>query len=240
MKVSTLFLNMVVEPAVRKFCGPLFFTTSSKVPKGNVHASGTYGLVTTGKKKLMVTCFHVWQEFLTKRSEDPNLRFAVCTPNTNPISFEIDSCFVDGDRTCDLVTFDVTELDPISRNPKLDFYNLYANPPPKIQIGDVLYLIGFPGKGRIEDATSIGFPRQPFGIQASQIGEFKFFADVTNLKLGPDDYGGISGSPCFVVDESRPARLVGFTIGYAPNAMNLLQFTYTKFSDSEGIIRHVL
>ena len=58
-RVTKFFLNMIVEPQVRTFCGPLFFTSSDATPKDNIESSGSFGLVSIGEKKLLVTCWHV-------------------------------------------------------------------------------------------------------------------------------------------------------------------------------------
>jgi hypothetical protein len=122
----------------------------------------------------------------------------------------------------------------------LEFFNLYQNRPPKINVGDVLYLIGFPGKGRQDGENSIGFPRQPIGVQATEIGNFGFYADVGNLEVYADDFGGISGSPCFLVREDKLIRLVGFTTGYAPKNMNRLSFTYVSCIKSDGTVSYMI
>ena len=233
---------MIVEPQVRKFCGPLFFTSSDTTPKGNIESSGSFGLVSIGEKKLLVTCWHVLERFKEKHSENSALRFGIGSGGRHPVSVSLDDLLkmkVDDDRRCDLATFDISDgLDWVAAG-NLEFFNLNVNRPPKVHDGDVLYLIGFPGKGRIENETSIGFPRQSIGVQASQIGDFTFLSGVRNLKLDETDYGGISGAPCFVVQEGPPIKLVGFATGFAPNQMNMLQFTYARFIGQDGIIRYM-
>jgi hypothetical protein len=120
----------------------------------------------------------------------------------------------------------------------LEFFNLHANRPPKVNVGDVLFMIGFPGKGRLVDETAVGFPRQPIGVQASQVGKFTFFSDATNLKLRTEDFGGISGCPCFIVSEGRPIRLVGFATGF-DDGTNKLQFTYARFIRPDGTLDYM-
>jgi hypothetical protein len=236
---------MIVEPQVRKFCGPLFFTSSNTTPKGNIESSGSFGLVSIGEKKLLVTCWHVLygeDGFKEKHSKNPTLQFGIGSGGGHPVSVSLDDLLkmkVDDERRCDLATFDISDaLDWVAAS-NLDFFNLNVNPPPEVQVGDVLYLIGFPGKGRIENETSVGFPRQSIGVQASLIGESTFISNVVNLKLDATDYGGISGAPCFVVREGAPLKLVGFATGFAPNQMNMLQFTYARYIGKDGIIRYM-
>jgi hypothetical protein len=233
---------MIVEPQVRKFCGPLFFASSTITPKNTIESSGSFGLIAIGNKKLLVTCWHVLQGFKEKHAENPVLRFGVGFGGSRPFSVSLEDLLkmkVDDERRCDLVAFDVSDALDLVAASNLEFYNLNLNRPPRVQDGDVLFLIGFPRKGRIENETSVGFPRQPIGVRASLIGESTFISNVVNLKLDETDYGGISGAPCFVVREDTSPKLVGFATGFAPNQMNMLQFTYAKFIGQDGIIRYM-
>ncbi len=230
-------LIFIIDPQVRRFCGPLFFTTSLHTPSGNVPHNGSFGLVDTGEKKLLVTCHHVWSEFKELRSRNPELKFGFCFEMAKPVTIDMDSLLVDEDKRCDLVTFDMQPLLPICGG--LKFYNLNQNRPPKINVEDVLYLIGFPGKGRLDGEDSIGFPRQAIGTLATEVGRFRFYSSIGNLGLQTEDFGGISGSPCFLVREDKQIRLVGFTTGYAPNDMNRLSFTYAKSINPDGTINYM-
>jgi hypothetical protein len=239
---------MVVEPQVRRFCGPLFFTSSEATPKGNIKGCASFGLVRIGDKRLLITCWHVLfkkdEGFKDRHSINPALRFGIGIGGKHPVSVGLDNLLamkVDDEKRCDLLAFDINDADSLSlvAANNLEFFDLNANRPPKVHVGDFLYLIGFPDKGRIENETAIGFPRQPIGLQASQVGEFSFFASAANLNRDASDFGGISGAPCFVVREGAPLRLVGFATGFAPNQMNMLQFTYARYIGRDGIIRYM-
>jgi hypothetical protein len=240
MKVSREFLEFIVEPEVRKMSKPLFFATSDKTAEGNIKASGSFGLVDTGERKLLVTCNHVWEDFKKKRLEHPNLMFCVSLNGPTPyILTDVESLFIDGDKRSDLATFEMDdELVSLCNERGLQFYNLRANPHPKVQKGDILYLIGYPGKGRRDEENAIGFPLQVIGINAMEVGEFHFFGNLENFDLNEDDFGGVSGSPCFVIQENKPIRLVGFTTGYS-GLMNRLQFTYVNQITPEGVIHYM-
>jgi len=244
-KMRRFDLIMIVEPQVRKFCGPLFFVSSNVTPKGTINGSGSFGLIDTGKKKLLVTCWHViFGEggFKEVHSENSAFRFAIGFGGKYPHSLSFEDLMkikVDDEKRCDLVTFDVSDALDLVAASNLEFYNLKANRPPKVRVGDVLYFIGFTAKGRIENDSSVGHVRQPFGVQASYVGESMFHASGINLALNETDYGGISGAPCFAINESSSIRLVGFATGYAPNEMNMIQFTYARFIGEDGIIRYM-
>ena len=232
------YLAFIVDPEVRQYCGPLFFSTSLTTPSGNILGNGSFALVNTGKMKLLVTCNHVWDEFKALRSQDSNVMFSLCVDKFSPIIItDPDSLLVDADKRCDLATFDTKPVSDAFASGALQFFDLNANRPPKLRDGDTLYMIGFPGKGRQTNESSLGFPRQPIGVAATQVGNSSFYADVRKLNLNADDFGGISGCPCFLVLKDRPIRLVGFATGYAPNNVAMLQFTYARYIQPDGIIQ---
>ncbi len=241
------FLSMTVEPQVRRFCGPVFFASSNETQKGTIGGSGTFGLIDTGKKKLLVTCWHVIYGvggFKEVHSENPEYRFGIGFGGSHPHSLSYDYLMqakVDEERRCDLVTFDVSDDESLQlmAASNLDFYNVKANRPPKVKVGDVIYFIGFPCKGRIENEKSVWHIRAPFGVHANQVGESTFQADVQGLALDETDYGGVSGAPCFIVNESSVVRLAGFVTGYSGPSLHMLQFTYARFIDENGIIHYM-
>jgi len=233
-------VTFIIDPFVRRHCGPLFFAKSMDIPRGNILSNGSFGFINTGEKRLLVTCHHVWREFKNLRKIHPELMFAICLPNENPIVLcEIDFMFIDEDDRCDLVTFDMESLASLCVSRGLDFFNVQQNLPPKLCCGDTIYLIGFPGKGREDNENSVGFARQGIGVHASQVGQFSFLADVSKPKRNTDFFAGISGAPCFAVYADGPIKLVGFATGFAPGSMSMLQFAYAHYIQPDGIIRYM-
>ncbi len=87
-------------------------------------------------------------------SINPAFHFGVGFGGTKPVSLSYEDLMdkkVDDERRCDLVTFDVGDALDLVAASNLEFYNLKANRPPRVEAGDVLYIIGFPSKGRIEN-----------------------------------------------------------------------------------------
>lgn len=62
-----------------------------------------------------------------------------------------------------------------------------------LSASDVIYFIGYPGRGRRDNLNSIGFERQPIAVKVSEVGQFAFYAECKNLEKSGDDFGGISG-----------------------------------------------
>jgi len=232
-KVPKIYLEWVVEPEVRQFCGPIFFTRSTATAYG-VNNNGTFGLVDTGKRKLLITCYHVWDGFQKARLESPELKMCIILGQGNPIVFAPDRP-IGEDQKIDIATFDMEPFLTVCGERK--FYPLHRNPPRKINRGDVAYLIGFPGHFRrvAEFGAGVVFGRQSFGVVVddSNCSGSQFISDISNLKIKQSEITGISGCPCFLVREYWPIQLVGFT---TKSAMNLLTFTHARCVNPDGTI----
>jgi len=66
-------LKNEVFPKIKPSVGPIFFAQSLAVASGNVMASGSFGLIDTGKRKLLVTCHHVVEDFRKLQRKQSNL-----------------------------------------------------------------------------------------------------------------------------------------------------------------------
>src|SRR2546425_2396105 len=78
-----------IEPQINPYRGPLFITRSLESPVGdNIITNGGFGLVDTGKKKLLVTCQHVWKKFRDEHNQDSNVRMCVCLEQHGPVVFD--------------------------------------------------------------------------------------------------------------------------------------------------------
>ena len=227
-------LDYCIAPYVRQFCGPVFFTKSLESAKGNIIANGSFGLVNTGEKKLLVTCRHVWEGFQQARLADTNLRMGICLDVSNPVVFDPLGP-IDEDRELDLATFDILSLEAACRGRK--FYPLAESPPLNVTKEDRLFFIGFPGKDREvrQSDGALGFVSAPFAVLVCEVGTGKFFADISGLAIPPHQFGGISGCPCFLVRaNSPPPQLVGFATSVWSDR---LLITHAKCLNRDGTIR---
>jgi hypothetical protein len=226
-------LLFYIEPYVRQFCGPMFFTKSLETAKGNIIANGSFGLVDTGERRLLVTCHHVWDEFQNARLKDENLKMCVCLDIRSPVLFD-PIAPIDENRELDLATFDISDLEQACRGRK--FYPLSLNPPRAIANDDRLFFIGFPGKGREvrESDGALGFVRAPFAVLVCGVSSTKFLADISDLALLPQEFGGVSGCPCFLVRVDRAPHLVGFATSVWSNCLSI---THAKCLNRDGTLR---
>src|SRR5438132_5763099 len=99
-------MELYSVPAARKHCGPIFFARSLlKATKETIIANGTFGLVNTGSKKILVTCHHVWEEFEEQHFHDKEIRMCLGLDRGNPVYFDHNR-LIDHDKQADLATFD--------------------------------------------------------------------------------------------------------------------------------------
>src|SRR2546425_10550189 len=82
-------IKFSIEPQINPYRGPLFITRSLESPVGdNIITNGGFGLVDTGREKLLVTCQHVWKNFQEEHSQDSNFRMCVCLDQHGPVVFD--------------------------------------------------------------------------------------------------------------------------------------------------------
>src|SRR5260370_28152310 len=53
-------------------CGPIFITPGLMMYPEQMIDNGTYSLIDTGQRRILVTCHHVWQAFFDCRSKNPD------------------------------------------------------------------------------------------------------------------------------------------------------------------------
>jgi hypothetical protein len=224
-------LEFVIEPQVRKFCGPIYFTRSLDEAEGNVTANGSFGLVDTGTKKLLVTCYHVWDEFQKERLERPELKMCLCLDQGPAALFESPEPLGE-DPEFDLATFDMQPLLAACGSRK--FYQLNQNPPGRVREGDAVFFIGFPGNLRRVIGGELRFGRVPFGVKVCSVDGWHIQSEISKLKMKPDEFGGISGCPAFVVRPGKPIQLVGFATSVV--LAEYLCFTHATCLNQDGTI----
>ena len=233
----------VVEQSnmIRPYCGPVFFTSSLGSAIGTIPANGSFGLVDAGEKKLLVTCYHVWDAFEKLHGANPELRMLVCLDENAPVVVD-PRHFIDQNEQLDIATFDMAAL--LERCGGRKFYELNQNPAPSVAKGDSLFFVGYPGWFRSANEEGVQFGRLCFRMGVSDVSGFFFIADVSKTvgfdgdwkrAVYPDEkaYPGISGSPCFL-RQGRDVRLVGFTTSVV---LDFLRFTHVHCLNTDGTIK---
>jgi hypothetical protein len=214
-------LSLVIAPQISPYRGPLYFARLQEpTPGATIANQGGFGLVDTGKKKLLVTCNHVWEGFLEEQRKDPDLKLHLCLDleRKHPLVFDVrNNPPLDRDATLDIAVFDMGPVLALCSG--LKFYPLNQNPPPRLKKGDNIFVLGNQATNRQE---SLKFGLTIFALEVSDVGQqgSRFVVELSKLQTRnlyeparqPQNspFGGISGSPCFSVTSDRLCKLVGF------------------------------
>jgi hypothetical protein len=233
-------MQFIIEPEIRRYCGPLFFSHSLETAKGNINANGTFALVDTGKRKLLITCYHVLEDFQKLRKEHPELQFCVCLDLEAPIVFDT-SQVIDYNQKADLVTFDIGPLENACRVRK--FYRLDHSPSPLLKKGDQIVFVGYPGRFRFAEELEIEFGRILYGLTVADVSGRTILANVSKTKAtfsreprttpSVQQHGGISGSPCFLLRFNRPLQLAAFV---TDDGLGLLRLSHARCINADGTV----
>ena len=172
-------LEYVIEPQVRQYCGPIFFTRSLHWAEGYVTANGSFGLVDTGSKKLLVTCHHVWDEFQRGRLNDPDLRMCLSVGKGPAVPFNPTNT-IGEDRQSDIVAFDMGSL--TAAIGALKFFSLRQNPAPRVAQEDIVFFSGFPGKLRLAEGRALTFSRAPCVVRLCSADPWHFRLNVSEFR----------------------------------------------------------
>jgi len=243
----------ILLPQIKPSCGPLFLTTSLERAKGNVADSASFGLIYTGKKTLLVTCYHVWNDFVARREKNPDFKLCTCLDQKTPI--ELCTLFdgtklrpIDQNKELDIATFDFTPF--LSACTDQHFFRIGTGEENQLKEQDPVAIIGYPGKHRSEWDDGIKYGRVPYLGFAASISGHKIMVDFTRMmsqqreltiKKGDDKnaLGGVSGGPCFLVKRDYEPVLIGFVtehINFSMAEVNFLQITSSKCIDENGKI----
>ena len=230
-----------IEGQILQFCGPIFFSNSSELKPLNVCQNATFGLVETSQRKLLVTCYHVWEEFLKLRQNNSDAKIAVLLGGNYPVELKVSEP-IGKDEELDLATFDVGSI--LLHCNKRSFYSLHSYPPPKIKNKDILAFIGYTGESRETSIAGAEFGYTAFGLSVSDVSGLRVVADLSKtntiydrqVKQQSPYHGGISGSPCFQLLRNGCLRLVGFATS---EALGLIQMTHAACLNTDGTISNI-
>lgn len=211
-------LELTIEAKLLTHCAPVFFLPHPGAMPGLIHANGTLGLISTSSRKLLVTCCHVWDEFVAFRDRNPSAQLATVFAKGFGPSIPIDdSMLIDRDASLDIAIFGA----PTDGDYGLkEFFRLISIPQPTCSSGDIVHFLGFTGGGRHTIGYYGNFEYSMFGLSVSASSDRKFvmashtsrrhLTDNAGRPMSPIDLGGLSGSPVFRLFPSGAQDLAGF------------------------------
>lgn len=202
-----------------RHCAPIGWLPSSHAPERLLKCkTGTCALVDTGEIKAFVTCEHVWTAWRKYKHKHPSAELLVGLGNGAPLNLS-HAELIDCDKDIDLAVIRA-DVSPEQIRNKL-FYPIEEWPIPQPKVGDVVAIVGCPGRGREALGRHITTWALEFlgygvsGVSDRQITlaperNDRSSRDEDGNKIPHGNIGGMSGSPAFLLKEKWPPTLVGF------------------------------
>src|SRR3954470_20308472 len=158
MDASFEELHEVFEEQMLHFCGPIFIAPSRSAPPSQIIANGTFGLIETDLGRFLITCFHVYEAYVEAKASRPETIMAILL-RTGFKARVFESTLIDGDKDIDLAVF---KWDNGFLGEK-GFVTVRQFPIPRVSVGSVVALQGFPGQSRKCDESHGSFGACFFG-----------------------------------------------------------------------------
>ena len=169
------FEQFCEEAKMLSHCAPLFFLPDENSGPTGIHANGTATLLDTGKKKLLVTCAHVWTDFSEYR-KNKGTGVALATIFRNgpgkAIVVNPESLIDCGSSLLDMAIF---EAYPEKWDMGFkQFHRVYQWPIPKVKVGKPVSFVGFAGAHRTVFLDSCFFDYSMFGSTVTDVSNYQF------------------------------------------------------------------
>lgn len=208
--------NPQLSYALLRFCGPIFVAPALDSYPEQMIGNGTYALIDTGKRRLLVTCSHIWDEY--EKHHDANaetiLAISLGDGRSNIAFKDPKNHLVDVDRDLDLLVLEFERHEPRVPHHK-SWFPISDWPISRVAKGEQVVTLGFPGAWREAAGVECYFRYVaiPFGVTDVSDRTIAAFADGRNDQVLNDmrnSLGGISGSPAYSVNANGKLQLIGF------------------------------
>ena len=202
------------------FCGPIFFVPGLSTRPNEMITNGTFSLIDTGERRVLVTCHHVWQAFLECRAQNSlaALALSLGDGDANVVFAAPERQLIDSDPDLDLAVFDFEPsrilLDGDKIKHQKSWFYIRDWPIRNVRVGAYVALMGFPGSQIVKETELCTFKTQLLPFKVTSVGQRQFWVlnEGENIEVFSGIkgcLGGLSGSPAYALDEEG-ATLVGF------------------------------
>jgi hypothetical protein len=199
-----------------RYCGPIFVAPALNSYPEQMIGSGTYSLIDTGKKRLLITCCHVWDEYEKQHDTNSEAILAISFGDDNScVAFKDPKNHrVSINRDLDLVVLEF-EPEEIKVSHQKKWFKISDWPISRIEKGNHIVTLGFPGAWRRTTSIECVFRRVVIPFAVTDVSNYSIaaFADGKNDQVLNDmknSLGGISGSPAYRFNENKELCLIGF------------------------------
>lgn len=232
---------------IERCVAPIWASESRAAPPPTVNNSGTCGFVDTGEQKLLLTAWHVLDEFRRLQAIRVEAVLAVnlgpgCTVALN------EPVIIDEHEELDIAVIAFSDLESYAPHDK-HYFPIRIWPIATVERGQAIAINGFPGERRITAPLLGIFEPMGFGMLVSSASDHSIvLADESGTlhTVGPNGeiqervrLGGFSGSPAFLVHPSGPQIVGVFRAGPqgTDNDMGAVVFlSPTKYLRRDGTL----
>src|SRR6266545_1304555 len=218
--------QMADEAQLLRHCAPVFFLPCDGALPETIDNNGSMALIDGGQIRFLVTCCHVWEEFMDYRDRVPTARLATVFANGFGAPILLPDP-IDHDSDLDLAVFPAGSADWNLGTKQ--FYRPERWPIPKAKQGSAIAFVGFAGIGRNMQGTVGDFRYSFFGLSVSSVSDRKMvlgaghshrtLMDNNGQRVPPMRMGGMSGSPAYARAGNGLFSLAGFVqMGALSNA----------------------
>lgn len=210
--------DFVDEAKMLTHCTPIFFMPSTTSSPTGIAANGTVALIDTGTRRILVTCAHVWSEFLAFREKNNGAILSmVFRYGRGPLTGILDAALIDCDEQLDLAVFASDLSDDILGDKK--FFQVHRFPIVDPKPHQPISCVGFPGEARRVSETDMQFGYASFGLTVTDVSTSQILLANNDPRLLRDgggkltaaiNVGGMSGAPAHVRTASGGFNLAGF------------------------------
>ena len=229
------------EAEMLTHCAPIFFLPRSASLPTSIRTNGTAALIATGIRRILVTCEHVWSEFLKFRLEYSEARLATVFRygHGSPIQIN-EALLIDCDEELDLAVFDVG-VSGEALGFKA-FYKIHRFPVGDPRPRQPISFVGFPGVARRASGVRGQFGYASFGLTVSDVSysriilantDPRILRDNAGNEVPPIDVGGMSGAPAYTRTSSGGFNLVGF-VRAGDNSNSDIRLSKASFLRKDG------
>jgi hypothetical protein len=196
---------------------PLGLKSSSNLRPWDGANRATLTLLRLRERDVFVTCFHVLETLRQMQENEPSAEMVAYLSSTSRLIELKGYSLIDCDeRSLDVAIFKAADDDDYLPGMKfIDYESSFLADP---VLGEGVYIVGYPAANvEVKPAVSIfGYVYIRFGvssvseqrvIMANENGSWSFL-DYDNPPRAPIFFGGISGSPAFVIRDHK-ARFIG-------------------------------
>jgi hypothetical protein len=227
-----------LQEKLLNFCGVIYIAPSPEAPPCDIIDNGSFGLIDTGERSLLVTCCHVLDFYENERTKNPKTVMAMVMMGTGYKTQLFDLTLVDSDRDIDLAVFEWGA----SPSEEKSFFPVREFPIPRAEVGGAIVLQGFPRAQREGTQRSGNFGAFFFGGIITAVndrtilvmgGEHSLTSVDTGKPLEPIELSGISGSPAYTFRNGW--KLAGFVRGGKTTEHSLF-LTHASFINPDGAL----